>query len=76
MFKSEDFELPLEKQLRLRVINTEVDECTSIEALQKNLKQCAESLIKYQHLLGKAIENQITNDMTAWIDKINKKAEE
>ena len=76
MFKSEDFELPLEKQLRLRVINTEVDECTSIEALQKNLKQCAESLMKYQHLLGKAIENQITNDMTAWIDKIDKKADE
>jgi len=76
MFKSEDFELPLEKQLRLRVINTEVDECTSIEALQENLKQCAESLMKYQHLLGKAIENQITNDMTAWLDKIDKKADE
>jgi len=76
MFKSEDFELPLEKQLRLRVINTEVDECTSIGALQENLKQCAESLMKYQHLLGKAIENQITNDMTAWIDKIDKKADE
>ena len=76
MFKSEDFELPLEKQLRLRVINTEVDECTSIETLQENLKQCAESLMKYQHLLGKAIENQITNDMTAWIDKIEKKADE
>jgi len=75
MFKSEDFELPLEKQLRLRVINTEVDECTSIEALQKNLKQCAESLIKYQHLLGKAIENQITNDMTAWIDKIKEETD-
>ena len=27
MFKSEDFDLPLEKQLRLRVINKEVDEC-------------------------------------------------
>ena len=76
MFKSEDFELPLEKQLRLRVIKTEVDECTSIKALQENLKQCAESLMKYQHLLAKAIENQITNDMTAWIDTIDKKANE
>ena len=71
MFKSEDFTLPLEKQLRLRVITTEVDECTSVETLQENLKQCAESLMRYQHLLGKAIKKQITNDMTAWIDKID-----
>jgi hypothetical protein len=75
MFKSEDFTLPLEKQLRLRVINTEVDECTCVKALQENLKQCAESLMKYQHLLSKAIENQITNDLTAWADKINKELE-
>ena len=76
MFKAEDFTLPLEKQLRLRVINTEVDDCTSVETLQANLKQCAESLMRYQHLLAKAVENQITNDMTAWIDKINKELKE
>jgi hypothetical protein len=76
MFDQSDFTLPLEKQLRLRVINTEVDECTSVRALQENLKQCAESLMKYQHLLSKAIENQITNDLTAWADKINKELEE
>ena len=76
MFKSEDFELPLEKQLRIRVINTEVDECTDVEVLKENLKQCAESLMRYQHLLGKAIESQILNDMSSWIDKIDKKADE
>jgi len=70
MFTSEDFEFPLEKQLRLRVINTEIDECTNVEALQSHLKQCTESLMRYQHLLGRAVEKQLLNDMTDWIDKI------
>ena len=70
MFNSEDFELPLEKQLRLRVVTKEVDECTDIKALQENLKQCAESLMRYQHLLGKAVEANLMNAMTDWLDTI------
>ena len=70
MFKEEDFELPLEKQLRLRVVTKEVDECTDIKALQENLKQCAESLMRYQHLLGKAVEANLMNAMTDWLDTI------
>ena len=41
MFKPEDFEMPLEKQLRIRVIDKEIDECNDIDALRENLKQCA-----------------------------------
>ena len=70
MFTPEDFNLPLEKQLRLRVVTKEVDECTDVQALQENLKQCAESLMRYQHLLGKAVEANLTNSMTNWIDTI------
>jgi len=70
MFNPEDFELPLEKQLRLRVVSKEVDECTNIKALQENLKQCAESLMRYQHLLGKAVEANLLNSMTDWLDTI------
>lgn len=70
MFEQEDFELPLEKQLRLRVIAKEVDECNNIETLQKNLKDCAESLMRYQHLLGKAIEANLINAMDDFIDTI------
>jgi len=70
MFNPEDFELPLEKQLRLRVVTKEVDECTDIKALQENLKQCAESLMRYQHLLGKAVEANLMNAMTDWLDTI------
>ena len=70
MFQPEDFNLPLEKQLRLRVVSKEVDECTDIKALQENLKQCAESLMRYQHLLGKAVEANLLNSMTDWLDTI------
>ncbi len=64
MFSQEDFELPLEKQLRLRVITKEVDECSDLDALKENLKNCAESLMRYQHLLAKAVEHNLQNAMS------------
>ena len=75
MFNPEDFELPLEKQLRLRVVTKEVDECTDIKALQENLKQCAESLMRYQHLLSKAVEANLMNAMTDFIDTIKEEVQ-
>ena len=70
MFEKEDFELPLEKQLRIRVIDKEIDECTDVEALRENLKQCATSLMKYQHLLSVTLRKQMENDLGAFADKI------
>ena len=61
MFSAEDFELPLEKQLRLQVIKKEISECTNVDALRKNLETCAESLMRYQHLLAKAVEENLKN---------------
>ena len=75
MFNPEDFELPLEKQLRLRVVTKEVDECTDIKALQENLKNCAESLMRYQHLLTKAVEANLMNAMTDFIDTIKEEVQ-
>lgn len=63
MFNPEDFELPLEKQLRMHTITTEVKECTDVKQLQENLIQCATTLMKYQHLLGKTLERQIIADL-------------
>ena len=74
MFKSEDFELPLEKQLRMRVITQEVDECDNIDALRENLKQCAESLMKYQHLLSVTLAKQIESDINRMTSKIVEEA--
>ena len=75
MFEPSDFELPLEKQLRIQVINKEIDECADIEALRENLKQCATSLMKYQHLLSVTLRKQIENDIEQWGDKIVKEVQ-
>ena len=75
MFKPEDFEMPLEKQLRIRVIDKEIDECTDVDALRENLKECAASLMKYQHLLSVTLRKQIENDIQQWGDKIVKEVQ-
>ena len=70
MLSSEDFELSLEKQLRLRVIQKEIDECTDVEALQENLKTCAESLMRFQHLCARMAEQQLKGFMSEFLDTI------
>ena len=72
MFKQSDFEIPLEKQLKLRLVIDEVDECSDVEALRTNLKACAESLLRYQHLLGKVWEQQLINDLENWNEEVSK----
>ena len=70
MFAKEDFDLPLEKQLRLRVINKEVDECGDIDVLKESIKQTTECLMKYQHLLTITLKKQIEQDMTDFVGKM------
>ena len=71
MLEPEDFELSLEKQLSLRVIQKEVDECTDIKALKENLKNCAESLMKFQNLASKLAEKQMLSLMNEFLDKLD-----
>lgn len=66
MFTEADFVLPLEKELRLQVIKTEIDECTDINTVKEQLKSCAESLMKYQHLLTKAVEINLMGYLEAF----------
>ena len=47
MFKPEDFQLSLEKQLKLRVIFDDIDNCNEKEILKESLKSTAEQLLKY-----------------------------
>ena len=49
MFTEEDFKVPLEKQLKMRLLHDEVDNCKDVAQLQENLKACAESLMHHQH---------------------------
>lgn len=59
MFTAEDFELPLQKKLRLRMIKDEVAECNDIEVLKQNLIDCCDSLLRHQHLLTVTLEKQL-----------------
>lgn len=59
MFDANDFEIPLEKQLRLRIINEEIDGCTDVDVLREHLKKCVRSLQTYQHLLNEVLKKQL-----------------
>jgi len=66
MLSHEDFEIPLEKQLRMRVVLDEIETCNDPVILKAHLKQCTETLVKYQHLLGKILEKQIKAELDKW----------
>ena len=66
MLSHEDFEIPLEKQLRMRVVLDEIETCNDPTILKAHLKQCTETLVKYQHLLGKILEKQIKAELDKW----------
>jgi len=71
MFDKEDFEIPLEKQLRLRVILDEIDHCDDVKVLQDNLKQCTQTLVSYQNLIAKITEKQLKQELENLIGKID-----
>jgi len=70
MFDKEDFVVPLEKQLRLRVILDEIDHCDDVKVLQDNLKQCTQTLVSYQNLIAKITEKQLKQELENLIGKI------
>jgi len=59
-----DFKLPLEKEYRLQVIRSEVDGCEDVKELQANLKQCAESLMRFQHLAAQLAEQNLKHSIS------------
>lgn len=63
MFDKQDYELPLEKKLRLRVIDDEIDNCEDIEVLRSSCKAVTAMLTTYQHLLAIAVKKQIQNEL-------------
>ena len=67
MFEKEDFEVPLEKQLRLRVILDEIDHCDNVKTLQENLKTCTKTLMSYQHILAKVTERQLKDELQMFL---------
>ena len=64
MLKEGDYQLPLEKELKLRVILQEIDGCRDVDQLQQNLKKCFESLMYYQHVCTKLFEQNLNGFMS------------
>tara|TARA_S200002703_G_scaffold147681_1_gene143714 strand:+ start:696 stop:926 length:231 start_codon:yes stop_codon:yes gene_type:complete len=71
MFTPEDFELPLESQLRMRVIHDEVDNCTDVKELQKQLKASTEMMMNYQHILHRILREKIEENLTEFNKLLN-----
>ena len=63
MFSEEDFQLPMEKSLRMRVIADEINNCADVEELRRQLITCAETLMRYQHLLAVVIEDSLKKEL-------------
>ena len=63
MFKPEDFELSMEKQLKKRVIFDDIEGCKDVETLQNSLKQVSEQLMKYQQLLDATLRQMLDAEL-------------
>lgn len=72
MFEPSDFKLSLEKELKLRVIEDEVEHCEDIKALREQLIVCAKSLMTYQHMVGEIVKREITRDLQIWAPEVSK----
>lgn len=62
MFKSEDFQISMEKELRLRMVNDEINHCENVEELRKQLINVTRLFTQYQHLLEIAVKQLIVQD--------------
>ena len=56
MFAKEDFEISMEKELRLRMVNDEINHCDDIDELRKQLINVTRLFTQYQHLLEVAVK--------------------
>ena len=62
MFQKEDFEISMEKQLRLRMVNDEINHCDDIDELRKQLINVTRLFTQYQHLLEVAVKQLLVQD--------------
>ena len=72
MFNEEDFKISMEKELRLRMVNDEINHCDNLEELRKQLINVTRLFTQYQHLLEIAVKQLMVQDGYALLtsDKI------
>ena len=69
MFEASDFELPLETELKQRVILDEIEHCEDVNAIRTNLKNLTKLLMTYQHLLNTVLAKQMEKNMMELFQK-------
>lgn len=62
MFTKDDFELPLEASLKLRVLTDEIEKCDDKEQLRNHLKEVTTLLVRYQHILNNLLKRQLESE--------------
>ena len=67
MFKPEDFQLSMEKELKLRVVNDDIMRCKDVEVLQNSLKSVTLQLMKYQQLLDVVLRTQLESELKKFL---------
>ena len=63
MFKPEDFTLSLEKQLKFRLIEDDINKCEDIKILNESLKLVSHQLMRYQQLLDASLRSQLEGEI-------------
>ena len=63
MFQPSDFEISMEKELRLRMVNDEINHCDNIDELRKQLINVTRLFTQYQHLLEIAVKQLMVQDI-------------
>ena len=71
MFNAEDFEITMEKELRLRVVNDEINNCHDVEELRKQLINVTRLFTQYQHLLEVAVKQLLIQDVNLHPDMMD-----
>jgi hypothetical protein len=64
MFKEEDFQISMEKELRLRMVNDEINHCEDIAELRKQLINVTRLFTQYQHLLEVAVKQLMVQSIS------------
>ena len=72
MFSPEDFQVPLEKQLKMRVIFDDIEGCNEVYVLKASLKSTVEQLMKYQHLLSITLQKQLEAELKEFSQEVTK----
>ena len=68
MFKPEDFQLSMEKELKLRVVNDDIMKCKDVDTLQNSLKAVTVQLMKYQQLLDVVLREKLETELKQFME--------